>query len=168
MGNVEAQTRTKIKTPVPKFVEQNFGTPSAVTDITDVADSNRSYNSVKSLVDKHVTLTYDDNTFRGNEPIRRGDFLVALNSSLDAIKNVAVENGIDNSTNVTTNNATTDNTNTVNNANANPSANANANTNIANGTNSINSNQFTDVAESSIFLSRNTSSCHSKGYLSTF
>ena len=151
MGNVEAQTRTKIKTHVPKFVEQNFGTPSAVTDITDVADSNRSYNSVKSLVDKHVTLTYDDNTFRGNEPIRRGDFLVALNSSLDAIKNVAVENGIDNSANVNTNNATTDNTNTVNNANANPSANANANTNIANGTNSINSNQFTDVAESSVY-----------------
>ena len=151
MGNLEAQTRTKIKTHVPKFVEQNFGTPSAVTDITDVADSNRSYNSVKSLVDKHVTLTYDDNTFRGNEPIRRGDFLVALNSSLDAIKNVAVENGIDNSANVNTNNATTDNTNTVNNANANPSANANANTNIANGTNSINSNQFTDVAESSVY-----------------
>ena len=151
MGNLEAQTRTKIKTHVPKFVEQNFGTPSAVTDITDVADSNRSYNSVKSLVDKHVTLTYDDNTFRGNEPIRRGDFLVALNSSLDAIKNVAVKNGIDNSTNVTTNNATTESTNTVNNANANPSANANANTNIANGTNSINSNQFTDVAESSVY-----------------
>ena len=94
MGNIEAQTKNKkaqtkhkIKTaPTPKFVEQKFGAPSSITDITDVADSNRSYNSVKSLVDKHVTLTYDDNTFRGNEPLRRGDFIVALNSSLEAIK----------------------------------------------------------------------------------
>lgn len=153
MGNVEAQTKTKIKTHVPKFVEQNFGTPSAVTDITDVADSNRSYNSVKSLVDKHVTLAYDDNTFRGNTPIRRGDFLVALNSSLDAIKNVAADNGIDNSTNINANNAISDSANTVDdvNANANPSTNAKASANVDNGTNSINPNQFTDVEEGSVY-----------------
>ncbi len=98
MGNVEAQTRTKTKikaVPAPKFVETNFGSPSSITDVTDMADSNRAYNSVKNLIDEHVTLTYDDNTFRGNEPLRKGDFIVALNSSLSAIKNFAVENGID-------------------------------------------------------------------------
>ncbi len=98
MGNVEAQTRTKTKikaAPAPKFVETNFGNPSSITDVTDMADSNRAYNSVKNLIDEHVTLTYDDNTFRGNEPLRKGDFIVALNSSLSAIKNFAVENGID-------------------------------------------------------------------------
>lgn len=112
MGNLDAQTRTKIKTKsTPKFVEQNFGTPSSVSDITDIADSNRSYNSVKSLVDKHITLTYDDNTFRGNEPLRKGDFIVALNSALDAIKNVAVENGIDSMMNANNNAASMENTN---------------------------------------------------------
>ncbi len=98
MGNVEAQTRTKTKikaAPAPKFVETNFGNPSSITDVTDIADSNRAYNSVKNLIGEHVTLTYDDNTFRGNEPLRKGDFIVALNSSLNTLKNFAVENGID-------------------------------------------------------------------------
>ena len=142
MGNVEAQTKNKkahtknkIKTaPAPKFVESKFGAPSSVTDITDVADSNKSYNSVKSLVDKHVTLTYDDNTFRGNEPLRRGDFIVALNSSLDAIKNVAVENGIDNVT--STNNSVVSDSST-------------ANTNMPNATGS---SEFTDLKEGSVYL----------------
>lgn len=137
IGNVEAQTKTKIKTKAtPKFVEQKFGTPSSVTDITDVADSNKSYNSVKSLVDKHVTLSYDDNTFRGNEPLRRGDFIVALNSSLDAIKNVAVENGIDNA--VSTNNSVATDSST-------------ATTNMADKTNTTGSGDFTDLQESSVY-----------------
>ena len=144
MGNVEAQTKSKkghtkakIKTaPAPKFVESKFGAPSSVTDITDVADSNKSYNSVKSLVDKHVTLTYDDNTFRGNEPLRRGDFIVALNSSLDAIKNVAVENGIDNATN-TNNSVVADST---------------TGTNMANKASATGSSEFTDLHEGSVYL----------------
>ncbi len=146
MGNVEAQTKskkghtkTKIKTtPTPKFVESKFGAPSSVTDITDVADSNKSYNSVKSLVDKHVTLTYDDNTFRGNEPLRRGDFMVALNSSLDAIKNVAVENGIDNATS-TSNPVVADSSITTN-------------TNMTNKANTPASSEFTDLQEGSVYL----------------
>ena len=145
MGNIEAQTKNKkaqtkhkIKTaPTPKFVEQKFGAPSSITDITDVADSNRSYNSVKSLVDKHVTLTYDDNTFRGNEPLRRGDFIVALNSSLDAIKNVSVENGIDNVT--STNNTVVPDSST-------------ANANMPNKANAAGSSAFTDLQEGSVYL----------------
>ncbi len=136
MVNIEAQTKTKIKTkPAPKFVEQHFGTPSSFTDITDVADSNKSYNSVKSLVDKHITLTYDDNTFRGNEPLRRGDFIVALNSSLDAIKNVAVENGIDNL--ASTNNSVAPDSSTA--------------IDMANKTNTTGSGEFTDLQEGSVY-----------------
>lgn len=111
MGNVDAQTKTKIKaktTATPKFVEKSFGTPSSVMEVTDIADSSQAYTSVKSLLDKHVILTYDDNTFKGNQPIRRGDFIVALNSSLDALKQVAVENGIDSSFDVTNNSSTGD------------------------------------------------------------
>ncbi|MDQ6761019.1 MAG: S-layer homology domain-containing protein [Bacteroidota bacterium] len=141
MGNVDAQTKTKIKTKTaasPKFVEKSFGTPASVTDVTDVADSSKSYNSVKSLLDKHVTLTYGDNTFKGNEPIRRGDFIVALNSALDALKQVATENGIDSSFNVT-----------------NTSANANMSAaSVAENTNSsssVMSSGLTDVQESSVY-----------------
>lgn len=160
MGNIEAQTKTKIKTkPAPKFVEQNFGTPSSVTDITDIADSNRSYNSVKSLLDKHVTLTYDNNTFRGNEPLRRGDFIVALNSSLDAIKNVAVENGIDSMMTANTNSAMNDNTNNSGAANDSTANADNSNTNKSdiNATNKTNTNDvtnasgFTDLQEGSVY-----------------
>ncbi len=140
MGNLEAQTKTKIKTKsTPKFVEQNFGTPSSVSDITDIADSNRSYNSVKSLVDKHITVAYDDNTFRGNEPLRRGDFIVALNSALDAIKNVAVENGIDSMMNANNNAASMENSNNITTDNMATTDNANTST------------AFTDVEEGSVY-----------------
>ncbi|MEO6187990.1 MAG: S-layer homology domain-containing protein [Ginsengibacter sp.] len=101
MNNVEAQTRTKIKTKSdePKFVEQNFGSPASVADVADIADSSLAYNSVKNLIDKKVTLAYEDNSFRGNEPIRRGDFIVALNSAIDAVKKVETEHGITSSDN---------------------------------------------------------------------
>lgn len=100
-NSVEAQTKTKIKTKnsktkvkseEPAFVERKYGTPTAVTDITDISDSVIAYKSVQNLLDNHVTLTYDDNTFRGNEPVRKGDFIFALNSSLDAIKNMVDSN----------------------------------------------------------------------------
>ena len=147
MVNVEAQTKTKVKhskakiktKEEPKFVEQNFGTPATITDLTDVSDSNRAYNSVKSLVDNHVTVTYDDNTFRGNEPLRRGDFIVAVNSALDAVKNLAVQNGIDSMMNATNTMATDNSINNNPNADA-----ANANSGMA-------VSDFTDLQEGSIY-----------------
>ena len=147
MVNVEAQTKTKVKQSKakiktkeePKFVEQNFGTPGAVTDLTDVADSNRAYNSVKSLVDNHVTVSYDDNTFRGNEPLRRGDFIVAVNSALDAVKNLAVQNGIDSMMN-STNTMAMDN-----------SINNNPNVNTANMNSGMVVSDFTDLQEGSVY-----------------
>lgn len=141
MGNVNAQTKTKIKTKTTatsKFVEKSFGTPSSVMDVTDIPDSSKAYNSVKSLLDKHVTLTYDDNTFKGNEPIRRGDFVVALNSSLDALKQVAADNGIDSAFNVT---------NTSSNGNM-SAASVAENTTVP--TDNM-STGFTDVQESSVY-----------------
>ncbi|MEP7250865.1 MAG: S-layer homology domain-containing protein [Ginsengibacter sp.] len=153
MVNVEAQTRTKVKqskTKIktkaePKFVEQNFGSPSAITDITDVADSNRSYNSVKSLVDNHVTVSYDDNTFRGNEPLRRGDFLVAVNSALDAVKNLAVQNGIDSMMNA----ANTNNTMTTMATDNSISNNPNANTGNMNSGMAV--SDYSDLEEGSVY-----------------
>ena len=141
MGNVDAQTKVKIKTKTtatPKFTEKSFGTPSSVMDVTDISDSSKAYNSVKSLLDKHITLAYDDNTFKGNEPIRRGDFIVALNSSLDALKQVAAENGIDSSFNV----ANTSSNGAMSAASV--AENTSASTNTS-------STGFTDVQESSVY-----------------
>lgn len=141
MGNVDAQTKTKIKTKTaatPKFVEKSFGTPSSVTDVTDISDSSKAYGSVKSLLDKHVTLTYNDNTFKGNEPIRRGDFIVALNSSLDALKEVAASNGIDSSF-------------SVSNASDNKNMSAASVADNANASSSDMTPGFTDVQESSVY-----------------
>lgn len=141
MGNVNAQTKAKIKTKTtaaPKFVEKSFGTPSSVTDVTDISDSSKAYSSVKNLLDKHVTLTYNDNTFKGTEPIRRGDFVVALNSSLDALKQVAASNGLDSSFNV---------------ANASGNKNMSA-ASVAENTNASSDNMtpgFADVQESSVY-----------------
>lgn len=150
MVNVEAQTKTKIKhskTKIktkaePKFVEQNFGTPAAITDITDVADSNRAYNSVKSLVDNHITVTYDDNTFRGNEPLRRGDFLVAVNSALDAVKSLAVQNGIDSMMSAANTSNAVGVDSSINN-------NPNANTNSMN--NGMAVSDYSDLQEGSVY-----------------
>ncbi|MEP6583445.1 MAG: S-layer homology domain-containing protein [Ginsengibacter sp.] len=145
MGNVEAQTRTKIKTAskrssktiAPKFIEPAFGSPSSVIDITDVADSNKSYNSVKSLLDQHVTLTYADNTFKGNEPLRRGDFIVALNSALDAVKNVGAQNGLDSSG--------------VSGMSSGTMSGDNNSTTVTASSTSVNSMQYTDLKEGSVY-----------------
>ncbi len=83
--------KTKIKSDEPAYVERNYATTAAITELSDLSDSARSYTSVQNLLDNNVTLVYDDNTFRGNEPVRKGDFIVALNSSLDAIKKVVDE-----------------------------------------------------------------------------
>ncbi len=97
MNSAGAQTKSKIKTKSdePKYVEQNFGSPSSVADVADIADSNLAYTSVKNLLDKNVTLTYDDNSFRGDEPIRKGDFIVSLNSAIDAARKVESEHEIE-------------------------------------------------------------------------
>ena len=101
VGTIDAQTKTKIKSTSaktkvksdePAYTERNYAMNASMSDISDISDSVRAYKSVETLLGQNVTLVYDDNTFRGNEPIRKGDFIVAVNSSLDAIKKVVDEN----------------------------------------------------------------------------
>ena len=75
----------------------------------DEADSTREYASVKNLMENNgVILAYADSTFAPKAPLRRGDFIVALNSALEAIKKSADSNGLD-SSNSLVNTATPDN-----------------------------------------------------------
>jgi hypothetical protein len=102
-GDVQAQKKkskkhSSKKTEVVKFTPREFGTMTSVSDLTDEADSTREYASVKNLIEGNgVTIAYADNTFRAKEPLRRGDFIVSLNSALEAIKKSADTNGLDSS-----------------------------------------------------------------------
>lgn len=81
-----------------KVAEKNFGAPSSVSQITDITESDPFYESLKSLIEKYnVTITYDDNTFKGKDILKRGDFVVALNSGLINLKKAMDAGGLDTS-----------------------------------------------------------------------
>jgi len=110
-GDVQAQKKkhkksaSAKKSPVKKFTPKEFGTLTSVADLRDEADSTREYASVKNLIENNgVTLAYADSTFQPKEPLRRGDFVVSLNSALEAIKKAADNNGLDSSASVITTN----------------------------------------------------------------
>lgn len=90
--NVQAQkkkvtTKKSVQTKTVKVTERNFGTPTSVSEITDISESEPSFTSVKNLIENNgVILSYADNTFRAKEPLKRGDFIVALNSAFNNLK----------------------------------------------------------------------------------
>lgn len=70
-----------------KVVERNFGSPSTVSDVTDVTVADPAYGSIKNLIENHgVVVSYADSSFRAKEILKRGDFIVALNSALSSLK----------------------------------------------------------------------------------
>ena len=107
-GDVQAQKKkykksSSKKTAVVKFTPREFGTITSVSDLTDEADSTKEYASVKNLIEgNNVTIAYADNTFRAKEPLRRGDFIVSLNSALESIKKSAETNSLDSSYTIVT------------------------------------------------------------------
>ena len=115
-GNVQAQKKVhayhkkgkkSTKNAIVKFTPKEFGTMTSVSDLRDEADSTREYASVKNLMENNgVTLAYADSTFQPKEPLRRGDFIVSLNSALDAIKKSADNSGLDSSTSLLNTNTT--------------------------------------------------------------
>ena len=99
-GDAQAQKKVATKkkannTISIKAVDRNFGSPASVSDITDVNDSSVVYNELKNLLENYgVTITYADNTFRGKESLKRGDFVVALNAALNNLKSKMEAAGI--------------------------------------------------------------------------
>ena len=102
--NVQAQTKktvskkTTSKSSSLKVVTRNYGSPTAVSQITDVTEADPSYSSIRNLIENYgVTVAYDDNTFKGKEPLKRGDFIVALNSAFINLKSKMDAAGLDTS-----------------------------------------------------------------------
>ncbi|CAN5342683.1 hypothetical protein BH09BAC2_BH09BAC2_14870 [soil metagenome] len=100
----EAQKKTTTKktttTRKTTFVakERNYSNSSDCNSITDVNETDPAYLSVKNLVEQNsVKLFFEDNTFRGKEPLKRGDFIVTFNSALDAIARAKANEGVDTS-----------------------------------------------------------------------
>lgn len=82
----------------PKAVEKNFGNPTSISQITDITEADPAYGSLKSLIEKYnVSIAYDDNTFRGKDLLKRGEFVVALNSGLINLKKAMDDGGLDTS-----------------------------------------------------------------------
>jgi len=85
----------KSNTVTVKYTERNFGSVTSVAELTDVPETDPSYESVKNLIEKNaVTLSYSDNTFKGKDPLRRGDFIVTFNSALLSIRKAMDNAGI--------------------------------------------------------------------------
>lgn len=103
-ANSEAQkkkvtTKTSSNKVTIKTVERNFGSTTSVTEITDINDSAAAYQSLNNLMANYgTTITYADNTFRGKEALKRGDFVVALNSALNNLKSKMNAAGITDTT----------------------------------------------------------------------
>ncbi len=65
-------------------------------EIKDVLENNEAYASLKDLIEKyHVTMVYDDNTFRGNANLKRGDFVVSYESALESIRAATERDSLD-------------------------------------------------------------------------
>ena len=83
-------------TVVIKHQERNFGSPTSISAISDINMADPAYESLKNLIENYgVTLTYTDNTFRPKELLKRGDFVVALNSALNNLKSKMDAAGLD-------------------------------------------------------------------------
>jgi hypothetical protein len=102
--NVQGQTKKIISKKATstsssvKVVTRNYGSPTSVSQITDVTDSSAYYSSIKNLIENYgVIITYADNTFKGNELLKRGDFVVALNSAFVNLKSKMDAAGLDTS-----------------------------------------------------------------------
>ncbi|GAC1381167.1 MAG: hypothetical protein NVSMB45_05610 [Ginsengibacter sp.] len=96
--SVKTKHTTSTHQTVSKFVERNYSSPASISEVKDIQESDNSYLSVKNLLETNkIILAYDDNTFKSNEPLRRGDFIVSLNSALDVLNKMKTDMGVDSS-----------------------------------------------------------------------
>lgn len=102
VSDLQAQKKKVVKKSTKpaavKFTEKSFGTPTTIAEVTDIKDSTPAYEAEKNLIENYgVTMAYSDNTFKGKEPLRRGDFIVAFNSALGAVKKAMDAGSVDSS-----------------------------------------------------------------------
>ena len=101
-GELQAQKKKVVKHSAKpatvKFTEKSFGSPTTITEVTDLTEASPGYDAEKNLIENYgVTMAYSDNTFKPKEPLRRGDFIVAYTSALAAVKKAMDAGGVDSS-----------------------------------------------------------------------
>ncbi len=65
---------------------RSFAPHTSVAGIIDIKPEQSSYESLRNLVENHnVTIAFNDNKFRANETLKRGDFIVHFHSALESV-----------------------------------------------------------------------------------
>ncbi|MFB2773118.1 iron uptake porin [Pelatocladus sp. BLCC-F211] len=65
---------------------------TSVSELSDVKPTDWAYQALKSLIEKYGVISgYTDGTFRGNRPISRYEFAVALTATLDKVSDTIAE-----------------------------------------------------------------------------
>lgn len=92
-GQTKNATRKNIVTIT---AVKGYSNPGSISDVKDILVNNSAYNALKDLIEKyHVTMVYDDNSFRGNANLKRGDFVVSYESALQSIRQATQRDSLD-------------------------------------------------------------------------
>jgi hypothetical protein len=92
--SLEAQS--KKNTVTVKAHAIGFGHPQSISEVKDILENNEAYNALKDLIENHhVTIVYADNSFLGNNNLKRGDFVVSFNSALEIIQAAGKRDSLD-------------------------------------------------------------------------
>ncbi|MGH2648735.1 MAG: hypothetical protein ACRDE8_14255 [Ginsengibacter sp.] len=76
--------------------EMAYGHPQTIGEVKDILENNEAYTALKDLIENHhVTIVYADNSFLGNNNLKRGDFVVSFNSALQTIEEVTKRDSLD-------------------------------------------------------------------------
>lgn len=72
--------------PAQSSEAQQLAQMTSVSQITDVSESDDYFYALQTLVERYGCITvYPDGTYRGNQPLTRGDFAIMLNSCLEQV-----------------------------------------------------------------------------------
>ncbi len=81
-----------------KATVMSFGSSQKIAEVKDVFENNEAYSALKDLIENHhVTIVYANNSFLGNNNLKRGDFVVSFNSALESIGDSMKAAGLDTS-----------------------------------------------------------------------
>lgn len=95
-ADAQKTKKASLKNKVSLSVVKAYANPQSISDVKDILINNEAYNALKELIEKYqVTMVYDDNSFRGNANLKRGDFVVSYASALQSIRSATKRDSLD-------------------------------------------------------------------------
>jgi hypothetical protein len=77
----EVNSLKQVNSPAPTLERKTQVT--SIQQIPDVSEKDSYYEALRNLIERYgVDVTFPDKTFKGNQPLTRGDFIVYLNDAL--------------------------------------------------------------------------------------